>query len=203
MPLSHDEVVHGKGSLLARMPGDPGQKLANLRLLLAYQWTRPGKKLLFMGTELAPEVEWSHAGSLDWHLGEQPPRAGLARFLEALGRLYREHPCLWRADPDPEGFAWIDCADAENAVLAYRRRAGEDELVVVLNTTPVARSPYRIGAPRPGEWREALCSDAGEFGGSGLARPARIRAQPVPCHGLAHSIELVLPPLACLVLAPA
>ncbi len=202
MPLSHDEVVHGKGSLLARMPGDLAQKLANLRLLLAYQWTRPGKKLLFMGTELAPSAEWSLAESLDWSLGEDPLRAGLARYLEALGRLYRDHPCLWRADPDPEGFAWIDCSDAENAVLSYRRRADADELVVVLNTTNVARSTYRIGAPRAGCWRETLCSDSADYGGSGLARPARVRAQPRPFHGLPQSIELVLPPLACLVLAP-
>jgi 1,4-alpha-glucan branching enzyme len=203
MPLSHDEVVHGKGSLLARMPGDAWQKLANLRLLLAYQWTRPGKKLVFMGTELAPATEWRFDASLDWHLGEDPARAGLGRFLEALGRLYREHPCLWRADPDREGFAWIDCSDAANAVLCYRRRADADELVVVLNTTPVTRPAYRIGAPRPGAWREVLCSDAEEFGGSGLARPQRFEAQPVACHGHAHSIELVLPGLAGLVLAPA
>jgi 1,4-alpha-glucan branching enzyme len=155
-----------------------------------------------MGTELAPLSEWSFERSLDWSLGQEPLRAGFARYVEALGRLYREHPCLWRGDPDREGFAWIACSDAENAVLSYRRRADADELVVVLNTTPVARSAYRIGAPRPGEWREALCSDADLFGGSGLERPARLHAQPIAAHGLPHSFELVLPPLACLVLAP-
>ncbi|HZO10175.1 MAG TPA: 1,4-alpha-glucan branching protein GlgB, partial [Myxococcota bacterium] len=203
MPLSHDEVVHGKGSLLARMPGDLRQKLANLRLLLAYQWTRPGKKLLFMDSELAPADEWRHDAGLDPSLAEDPLRAGLSRFVEALGRLYREHPCLWRTDPDRQGFAWIDCSDAENAVISYRRCADADELVVVLNTSLVPRSAYRIGAPRSGDWREVLCSDAGAFGGSELARPTRVRAQPVPFHGRPQSIELVLPPLTCLVLAPA
>jgi 1,4-alpha-glucan branching enzyme len=111
-PLSHDEVVHGKRSLLEKMPGDAWQKLANLRLLLAYQYTRPGKQLLFMGTELAPHHEWNHDVSLDWHLAEDPPRQGLARFLAALGTLYQAYPCLWRTDPDPTTFAWIDCADA-------------------------------------------------------------------------------------------
>jgi 1,4-alpha-glucan branching enzyme len=203
MPLSHDEVAHGKGSLLSRMPGDAWQKFANLRLLLAYQWTRPGKKLLFMGTELAPWTEWCHDASLEWSLAGDPLRAGLARFVEALGRLYHAHPSLWRSDPDPEGFAWIDCSDAENSVISYRRRSGPDELVVVLNATPVPRPAYRIGAPRAGEWSEALCSDAGGFGGSDWARPARVRAEPIPLHGLPHSVELALPPLACLVLAPA
>ena len=139
MPLSHDEVVHGKRSLLEKMPGDRWQKFANLRLLLAYQYTRPGKKLLFMGTEFAPSREWDHRESLDWHLADDPDRARLSHFLEALGRLYHAHPCLWRSDPDPDGFAWIDCSDRQHSVVSYRRRDGDDEMVVVLNATPVPR----------------------------------------------------------------
>ncbi|MEZ4292641.1 MAG: 1,4-alpha-glucan branching enzyme [Myxococcota bacterium] len=202
MPLSHDEVVHGKRSLLEKMPGDRWQQLANLRLLLAYQWTRPGKKLLFMGSELAPSQEWSHARALDWGLEADPARSGVGRFLEALGRLYHAHPALWRGDPDPEGFAWIDCTDHAQSVLSYRRRAGDDELVVVLNGTPVPRAPYRIGASRPGPWRVLLDSDALLFGGTGYRPESPLEAEAIPCHGERASLELVLPPLACLVLAP-
>jgi 1,4-alpha-glucan branching enzyme len=203
MPLSHDEVVHGKGSLLQKMPGDLWQQLANLRLLLAYQYTRPGKKLLFMGTELAPEREWSHERSLDWHLAEDPARQGLARFLGDLGRLYRESPCLWRSDPDPEGFAWIDCADREHSVVSYLRRDGDAHLMIVLNFTPVPRADYRIGAPRPGAYVERLSSDGARYGGSGLETPGRVATEAVPCHGQPQSVRLRLPPLGALVLAPA
>jgi 1,4-alpha-glucan branching enzyme len=202
MPLSHDEVVHGKGSLFEKMPGDPWQKLANLRLLLAYQWTRPGKKLVFMGTELAPPTEWDFRTSLDWRLGDDPARAGLARMIEALGRLYREHACLWRVDPDADGFAWIDCQDREHSVLSYRRRDGDDELVIVLNATPAPRHDYRIGAPRAGGWRLRLSTDAREFGGSGHAPFERAQTEAVPFHGFAQSLRLALPPLAALVLEP-
>jgi len=202
MPLSHDEVVHGKGSLLEKMPGDLWQKFANLRLLLAYQYTRPGKKLLFMGTELAPYREWDHKSSLDWHLAEDPPRVGLARLLEVLGWLYREHPCLWCSDQDPEGFAWIDCADRDQSVVCYRRRHGGDEFVVVVNSTPVPRVDYRIGAPQPGLWTEILSTDAHEFWGSGFETRATLVAEPIPCHGFPQSLCLRLPPLSCLILAP-
>ena len=200
MPLSHDEVVHGKGSLLSRMPGDEWQRFANLRCLIAYQFTRPGKKLLFMGTELAPDHEWHAGASLDWSLAEQPLRAGFGRFLEALGALYHAHPCLWRSDPAPEGFHWIDCSDHAQSVLVWLRRFFEDELVVVLNLTPVPRHDYRIGVPRPGTWRERLCSDDGRFGGSDHPRRERVASEPVPCHGQDESLSLVLPPLAALVL---
>jgi 1,4-alpha-glucan branching enzyme len=200
MPLSHDEVVHGKRSLLEKMPGDAWQKFANLRLLLAYQWTRPGKKLLFMGSELAPPGEWDFRKSLDWHLAEDPPRAGLARLLGALGRLYREHACLWRVDPDPEGFAWIDCHDRQHSVLSFVRRDGGDELLVVLSATPVPRTDYRIGAPPAGVWRLRLSTDSHEYGGSGFAATERAAVEAVPCHGYAQSIRLALPPLAALVL---
>jgi 1,4-alpha-glucan branching enzyme len=202
MPLSHDEVVHGKGSLLARMPGDAWQRFANLRALLAYQWTRPGKKLVFMGTELAPEAEWSHERSLDWHLAGDPLRAGLARFLADLGALYREESCLWRRDPDPDGFAWIDCSDREHSVLAYLRRDGEHPLVVVLNLTPVPRLDYRVGVPDAPAWRTRLDSDDARYGGSGFGAHARVAAEDVPWHGQPRSLRLRLPPLGVLVLVP-
>jgi 1,4-alpha-glucan branching enzyme len=203
MPLSHDEVVHGKGSLLGKMPGDPWQKFANLRLLYAYQFTRPGKPLLFMGAEFAPDAEWDHDGSLHWHLLEDPLRAGLSRFFEDLGRLYRETPCFWQADPDPEGFSWVDCNDRENSVVSYVRRAGGKEIVVVLNCTPVPREHYRIGAPRSGRWVRRFSSDDARYGGSGFETVAEVTAEPHGCHGYPQSFELMLPPLGVLVLEPA
>ncbi|MBW2423068.1 MAG: 1,4-alpha-glucan branching protein GlgB, partial [Deltaproteobacteria bacterium] len=200
MPLSHDEVVHGKGSLLARMPGDDWQRFANLRCLLAYQFTRPGKKLLFMGSELAPADEWDALGELDWEIGKQPMRAAFARFLMRLGELYGAHPCLWQSDPSPEGFRWVDCADREQSVLAYARRFFDDELVVVLNLTPVPRHDYRIGVPQSGDWCVRLCTDDEWYGGSGHPYPGRITSQPTQAHGEPQSVELVLPPLSVLVL---
>ena len=202
MPLSHDEVVHGKRSLLEKMPGDPGQKLANLRLLLAYQFTRPGKKLLFMGTELAPATEWDHGASLDWSLARDAGRRGVTRLLRALGRLYRAHPCLWRGDCEPDGFAWIDCSDREACVVSYLRRSGDDLLAVVLNASSLPRPGYRIGAPRAGRWRELLSTDARRFGGGGFRTRSWLQAAAPPWHGLEASFSLDLPPLACLVLAP-
>jgi 1,4-alpha-glucan branching enzyme len=202
-PLSHDEVVHGKGSLLGKMPGDPWQKFANLRLLLTYMYTRPGKQLLFMGTELAPDREWAHDHSLDWHLMADPMRAKFSTFLEELGRMYLATPALWRADPDPEGYAWIDASDARQSVMSYRRRAGEEEVVVVLNLTPTPRSGYRIGAPRAGRWVEIFSSDDSSFGGSDVRTLREIEADPVAMHGFTHSLRLELPPLGALVLRPA
>jgi 1,4-alpha-glucan branching enzyme len=200
MPLSHDEVVHGKGSLLSRMPGDEWQRFANLRCLLAYQFTRPGKKLLFMGTELAPDREWDAASSLDWGQAHQPLRAAFARFLARLGELYRAHPSLWRGDDSPGGFAWISCDDREQSVLAYLRRFYGDEIAVVLNLTPVPRPVYRIGVPHPGVWTPRLCSDDREFGGSGHFSPQPVHADAVSAHGSEWSLALTLPPLAALVL---
>jgi len=201
-PLSHDEVVHGKRSLLEKLPGDVWQKLANLRLLLAYQWTRPGKQLVFMGTELAPHTEWSHERSLDWHLAEDEGRRGLGHLLATLGRLYGETPAFWRRDPEPESFAWIDCSDAENSVLSYVRRDGLDHRVVVLNLTPVPRDDYRIGVPAAGTYERVLCTDDREFGGSGYPTPLVPRTEAEPWHGFPQSVVLNLPPLAALVLAP-
>jgi len=200
MPLSHDEVVHGKGALLEKMPGDRWQQLANLRLLFAYQWLRPGGKLLFMGSELAPHREWTHRESLDWHLAEDPERAGLQRLLESLGRLYRERPCLWRADQEAASFRWVDCNDRQQSVVSFLRSDGDDELLVVLNATPVPRDDYHVGVPRPAPWRVVLTTDDPAFGGSGYDRGEAPRAGDGGWHGLPHSLVLRLPPLACLVL---
>ena len=202
MPLSHDEVVHLKRSLVEKMPGDEWQRLANLRLLLAYQYTRPGKKLLFMGTEIAQRAEWNHDVSLDWHLAHEPPRAAFGEFMEELGRLYNGHAAFWRRDHEPDGFQWVDTMDRENSVLSYLRRDGDRHLLVVLNLTPVPREHYRIGVPAAVPYVHLLSSDDARFGGSGF--PAVERAQPeaVPFHGFPQSVRLTLPPLGALVLMP-
>jgi 1,4-alpha-glucan branching enzyme len=202
-PLSHDEVVHGKRSLLEKMPGDTWQKFANLRLLLTYQYTRPGKILVFMGTELAPDHEWSHERSLDWHLADEPYRVGFQRFLAELGALYSATPALWRSDPDPAGFAWIDCTDRDNSVVAYLRREAERLVVVVFNFTPMPRDDYRIGVPEAGTWIERFSSDDARFAGSHVATHPRAEAEAVPWHGHPQSIRLTLPPLGALILEPA
>ncbi|MGD2218158.1 MAG: 1,4-alpha-glucan branching protein GlgB [Gemmatimonadales bacterium] len=202
MPLSHDEVVHAKGSLLSKMSGDEWQKFANLRLLLTYQYTRPGKQLLFMGTELAPYSEWNHDASLDWHLADDPRRAAFARFLADLGRLYRAAPPLWRDDHEPRGFAWIDASDRENSVIAYTRWSDGDHLLVVLNLTPVPREDYRVGAPVAGRYALQFCSDEREYGGSEIEPDREMRTEPTPWHGQPQSLRLRMPPLGALVLAP-
>jgi 1,4-alpha-glucan branching enzyme len=202
MPLSHDEVVHLKKSLVDKMPGDVWRKFANLRLLLAYQWTRPGKKLVFMGTEIAPWGEWNHDRSLDWHLMESAPHAGVTRFMAALGKVYGEQPALWCNDHDPHGFQWVDVADRDNSVVSYVRRDGADHVVAVLNFQPAPRERYRVGVPARGTYRCALSTDAAEFWGSGFPVAERFEAEPVPYHGHAQSVELALPPLSALVLVP-
>ena len=202
MPLSHDEVVHGKGSLVAKMPGDDWQKLANLRVLFAYQALRPGKTLLFMGSELGSYREWDHDTSLDWHILEEPSRQGLQRLLGDLGRLYAETPCLFATDPDPSGFVWIDCNDRENSVLAFERRRGDDHIVVVMNLTPVPREDYRVGAPSPGGYVERFSSDAAVYGGSDFSTHGRVDTESVPFHGREQSFRLRLPPLSVVVLSP-
>lgn len=202
MPLSHDEVVHGKGSLLGKMPGDPWQKRANLRLLLAYQYTRPGKKLLFMGTELATPQEWDHDQCLPWHLEDDPDHAGVGRCLAALGQLYRERPALWREDHESSGFCWIDCEERERALLSYQRRAGNEHLVVVLNLAPEPILGYRLGVPAQGSYQLELNTDAAEFGGSGAAIASSFACESVAAHGHNQSLVLDLPPLAAIVLQP-
>jgi 1,4-alpha-glucan branching enzyme len=203
MPLSHDEVVHGKGSLLSKPAGDEAQRFAQLRLLLTYQWTRPGKQLVFMGTELAPPNEWNCDASLDWHLADDPRRRGLQQYLEDLGRVYRERACFWRWDHDPAGFAWIDCHNREHSVLSYQRRDGDAHALVILNLTPVPRSDYRIGAPAGGAYRELLSSDASRYGGTGQSTREQVDTEAIPWHGLPQSLRLSLPPLSALVLVPA
>jgi 1,4-alpha-glucan branching enzyme len=202
MPLSHDEVVHGKGSLLNKMPGDRWQKFANLRLLFACMFTRPGKQLLFMGSEMAPDREWDHDGSLDWHLMGEPLRAGLVQFMRDLHKAYVETPCFWRTDTDPAAFAWIDCDDRANSVISWWRRDGEDIRVMVANFTPVPRSGYRVGAPRSGRWRTVLSTDEPRFGGSQFATRDEVETEARPWHRYPDSMVLDLPPLGLLVLAP-
>ncbi len=202
LPFSHDEIVHGKGSLLSKMPGDAWQRFANLRALLGYLYTHPGKKLLFMGTDLAMEREWDHDRSLDWHLSEDPLRQGLRRFMTDLGRVYRAEPALWELDHHPQGFRWIDCQDWQQSVVSYLRRSEKDWLVVVLNLTPVPRFDYRIGVPRAVSYREMINSDSGFYGGSNLGNLGVIPVDPVPCHSYEQSLCLTLPPLSCLILKP-
>jgi 1,4-alpha-glucan branching enzyme len=205
MPLSHDEVVHGKRSLLGRMPGDDWQKFANLRTLLAYQWLFPGKKLLFMGGEFGQSREWNENGQLDWWLLDAGPfHRGLLRFVADLNALYLKSPALWQADYDHAGFQWIDCSDRENSVLSFRRQTadGKNQLAVILNLTPVPRGNYRIGLPRAGKWREVLNSDAGIYAGSNAGNLGGVTAQNHPCHGQQHSAEFYLPPLSALAFAP-
>jgi 1,4-alpha-glucan branching enzyme len=203
LPLSHDEVVHGKGSLLAKMPGDEWQRFANLRCLIANLYAQPGKKLLFMGTELAPWTEWSHDRALDFTLADEPMRAGFGRFLADLGALYAATPALWAADPEPGTFAWIDASDVESSVFSWIRRAGDAVAVVVQNLTPVPRTAYRLGVPLAGRWREALNTDSEHYGGSNVGNLGGLDAVAEPWHGQPASVTLSLPPLATLVLLPA
>jgi 1,4-alpha-glucan branching enzyme len=203
LPLSHDEVVHGKSSLLGKMPGDEWRKFANLRCLLANQYTQPGRKLLFMGVELAPWAEWNHEVALPWETAEEPMRAAFGRYLADLGTLYRSTPALWAADEDDAGFAWIDAADVEGSVVSYLRRAGDEVVAVIQNLTPVARSTYRLGLPSGGRWVEALNSDSGYYGGSNVGNLGGLAADDTPYHGQPNSVELTLPPLATLILKPA
>ncbi len=203
MPLSHDEMVHLKGSLYEKMPGDRWQKLANLRALLTYQVTRPGKTLLFMGTELATPKEWDHDQSLPWHLLHEPDRAAFMEYVARLGHVYRALPALWECDGEPRGFEWIDVADREQSVLSYLRRDGGQHVVVVLNLTPTPHARYRIGVPERGEYRVVLSSDDAAWGGSGFGSSASVVADDIPSHGRRYSIELALPPLSALVLVPA
>ncbi len=202
LPLSHDEVVHGKGSLLDKMPGDVWQKLANLRLLLGHMYAQPGKKLLFMGAEIAQWREWNHDTSLDWHLLEEPGHAGIARWLEDLNRLYAQEPALHELDCEAEGYEWIDGSDADHSVIAFLRRGKTpgEPVAVVFNFTPVPREGYQIGVPGPGLWKELLNSDAAEYGGSGVGNLGGVETAPIPKHGRPQSLALSLPPLAVLFL---
>lgn len=201
LPLSHDEVVHGKGSIFGRMPGDRWQRFANIRAYYAFMWTHPGKKLLFMGSEFAQEREWNHDASLDWHLLDDPMHRGVQMLVRDLNRLYRATPALHLFDSEPEGFAWIDASNWEESIISYLRRgrAPEDLVLVVCNFTPVPREGYRIGVPRAGRWRERINTDAGDYGGSGIGNAGEVHADDVPMHGQPHSLNLKLPPLATVI----
>ncbi|MCL2420173.1 MAG: 1,4-alpha-glucan branching enzyme, partial [Conexibacteraceae bacterium] len=204
LPLSHDEVVHGKGSLYDKMSGDHWQKLANLRTLYAYMWAHPGKKLLFMGGELGQKTEWDAAGSLHWHLLESPEHAGVQALVRDLNRTYRDQPALWALDFEPDGFYWLEPNDADSNVIAFARQArdGRDVLLFVANFSPVPRPGYRVGLPQPGLWSEALNTDSSYYGGGNVGNWGGIEAESVPWHGQPFSAELTLPPLAALWLVP-
>ena len=202
LPLSHDEVVHGKGSLLSRMPGDDWQRFANLRLLLAWMFAFPGKKLLFMGGEFGQRPEWDHLRGLEWSSLEHPRHRGVRDLVRDLNRLYRSRPGLHRGDCDESGFEWID-AGGESAAVAFERRSGDGGgVVVACNFTPEPRPGHRLGLPRPGRWRELLNTDAADYGGSGLGNLGAVESREEPWHGRPWSAELTLPPLAALILAP-
>jgi 1,4-alpha-glucan branching enzyme len=203
LPLSHDEVTHGKGSLAGKMPGDDWQKLANLRALLGYMWTQPGKKLLFMGGEFAQWREWNHDESLDWHLLEEAQHAGVQRWVRDLNRLLREEPALHQLDSSPDGFEWVDASDAGASVLNYLRKDRNDRpVLVVLNLTPVPREGYGVGVPQGGYWRELLNSDAVAYGGSGIGNLGGVQADEEEVHGRPWSLKLALPPLGVVVFRP-
>jgi 1,4-alpha-glucan branching enzyme len=202
LPLSHDEVVHGKGSLLTKMPGDAWQQFANLRLLYGYMWAYPGKKLLFMGGEFGQRAEWDHDGELDWSALGDSRHLGVQRLVADLNRVYRDQPALHQCDCDPHGFEWIDFADSEQSVIAFMRRGRDDRhLVIALcNFTPVPRHDYRIGVPQPGRYREIINTDAAWYGGSGVGNAGAASAVEAPWHGRAYSIVATLPPLGCVLL---
>jgi len=203
LPLSHDEVVHGKGALIGKMPGDEWQQFANLRLLLGYMWMHPGKKLLFMGGELGQKREWRHDDSLEWHVLQYPLHAGVQHWVRDLNSLLKTSRALHQLDFVSDGFQWTDCNNSDASVLVFLRKASEGELVLVAcNFTPVPRADYRVGVPVGGHWRELLNSDASGYGGSGMGNFGGVQATSLPSHGHLHSVNLTLPPLAMVVLAP-
>jgi 1,4-alpha-glucan branching enzyme len=204
LPLSHDEVVHGKGSLIGRMPGDDWQQFANLRLLFGYMWTHPGKKLVFMGGEFGQRREWTHDDSLEWHVLQYPLHEGVRKWVADLNRIYKENPSLHQKDFSNDGFRWVQRGDWEQSALSYLRLGdeGAPPLLVVCNFTPVPRYNYRVGVPRGGYWRELINSDAAEYGGSGMGNLGGVEATPMPYEEYSHSLTLTLPPLAALVFKP-
>lgn len=198
LPLSHDEVVHGKGSILSRMPGDDWQQFANLRAYYGFMWGHPGKKLLFMGSEFAQRAEWNHESSLDWHLLDAPSHAGVQTLVRDLNNLYRSTPALYELDCRAEGFEWVDGGNSEESIFSWIRRGtdGSAPVLVVTNFTPVLRKSYRIGVPEDGFWKECLNTDAETYGGGNQGNMGGVSSQPISEHGLPHSIEITVPPLA-------
>jgi 1,4-alpha-glucan branching enzyme len=201
LPFSHDEVTHGKQSMLYKMPGDEWQRFANLRLLYVYMFTHPGKKLLFMGSEFGQGKEWDSTEVLDWYVRDYPFHQGVEQLVRDLNHLYRSEPALHVLDFDWHGFEWIDCHDAQNSILIYLRRTGEDFVVVGLNFTPVPRENYRIGVPAAGTYREIVNSDASDYSGSGMGNGGRsLVSEEKPWNDRPHSLLINLPPLAGIVL---
>jgi 1,4-alpha-glucan branching enzyme len=202
LPFSHDEVVHGKRSMLDKMPGDVWQKAASLRTLYGFMYGHPGHKLLFMGNEFGQWREWNHDRSLDWHLLDDKTHAGIRRFVQALNRLHQAEPALHDCDFSPAGFRWLDANDNENSVLTFARFSAvpDDYVVMMFNFTPVPRRDYRVGVPSPGHFGELLNSDSVVFGGSGLGNGDGVSSEPIPAHGMNQSIRVLVPPLGCLVL---
>ncbi len=202
LPLSHDEVVHGKRSLLHKMPGDMWQQFANLRAYLGFMWGHPGKKLLFMGSEFAQRGEWNHDRALDWELLSHHSHSGVQELVRQLNRAYASVPALHELDCEPEGFQWLQVDNHDTSVFAWLRRdaSGESVALVVSNLTPVVRHGYRVGVPGAGRYREVINTDAAAYGGSNIVNPAGFEAQPEPCDHQAWSIQLELPPLATLII---
>jgi len=200
LPLSHDEVVHGKKSLIYKMPGDEWQKFANLRLMYTYMYTHPGQKLLFMGCELGQTAEWNVDESLQWHLLEFEPHKGIQKLTQSLNKIYKKYPALYELNYVPAGFKWIDYSDGENSVLAYIRRSKNDALIVVLNFSPIVRHDYRIGVPDFATYKEIFNSDNKTFWGSGVEN-VPTKSENIPAHGQPYSILLTLPPLAGIIMS--
>jgi 1,4-alpha-glucan branching enzyme len=200
LPLSHDEVVHGKGSLIGKMPGDNWRQFANLRLLYGYMWAHPGKKLLFMGCEFGQRREWQHEESLEWHVLDYPDHAGVQRWVRDLNTLLRGSPSLYQRDFEADGFAWVDCSDLGASVISFLRKGHDhrDVMLIICNLTPVTRANYTIGVPHGGRWLERLNSDAHIYGGSGAGNFGGLQASSLPAHGHQHSLTLLLPPLSVL-----
>ena len=204
LPLSHDEVVYGKGSLIRKMPGDDWQRFANLRLLFAYMYASPGKKLLFMGGEFGQWREWNHESGLDWHLLDAPPHAGVARFVQDVNRLYREKPALHQLDFEADGFRWVDANDSEQSVISFLRRSRDpaQQLLAAFNFTPVPRHGYRLGVPAAGFWREVLNSDAEVYGGGGQGNLGGVQSEPTSWHGMPNQLTVSIPPLGAVFFEP-
>ena len=207
LPLSHDEVVHGKGSLVSKMPGDHWQQMAGLRSLFAYQWSHPGKQLIFMGQEFAQEQEWNESYSLDWWLYDRPDHAGMAALVARLNELYRTHSALW--NDTYTGFEWIDASDGDHNLISYIRKSeatsghrAQDELVCVVNFAGNPHEGYRIGLPHAGTWQEVINTDDPQYGGSGVVNIGELVAEEIPWNGRPYSVELRVPPLGALWLAP-
>jgi 1,4-alpha-glucan branching enzyme len=203
LPISHDEVVHGKGSLLGKLPGDQWQRLANLRAYLGYMWAHPGKQLLFMGCELGQEAEWSHERSIDWDSLADPGHQGVQDLVRNLNRVYHERPALWEQDSVPEGFSWIDPNDADHNVFSFIRWSREHEpLVCLCNFAPVVGEDYRVGLPRAGRWVEIMNTDDAAYGGSDVPAVGVVEAEELGWAGQPASARVTLPPLATVWLTP-